>query len=249
MRVRLFVDEPIQAEKTLALPQAQAHYLARVLRLAPGATIAIFNGTGGEWDAKIVSLSATRAVIKPLVFHADARETQIRIVLMQALVKGEKPDWIVQKATEAGASSIVFFPAERSVVRVDARRFGKKLARLCRIAIEAAEQSGRTRVPEIRYAEALDDLPDVEAGFVLDPGGQPPLAWQSIWQNAACIGLAVGPEGGFTDDEIASLKARGLRQLRLGARVLRTETAGLVAIAALLALHPCGIHAENGRAP
>ncbi len=244
MRVRLFVPEPIREGKPLDLSAQQAHYLARVLRLRPESRVVVFDGTGGEWEAVLASVSPHKAQALPVRFCAVDREPRVRLVLLQALVKGEKADWIVQKATEIGAAAVVFFPAARSVARWKQARVPHKIERLERIAIEAAEQSGRTRVPTVAFAEALEALPALEAGFVLDPSGVLPQALRAHWAQASEVGLAVGPEGGFTEEELARLRARGFQPMRLGARILRTETAGVVGLATLLALHPRGIGAE-----
>jgi 16S rRNA (uracil1498-N3)-methyltransferase len=239
---RFYVDSDLQAGTDLALPDAVAHHAVRVLRLATGTPIVLFNGRGGEFAA-ILRIDGKRAVAALGARHPVERESPLAVTLLQAWVATEKLDWIVEKAVELGSVRIVLFGAERSVVRIDGERRDRRLAHLRLLAIAACEQCGRNRVPVIAAARDLDDalascasesrfvlLPDADSGLLV-------LASTAAQADApAAMTLLVGPEGGFTPTEAARAQALGCAPARLGPRVLRTETAGLAALAALQAL-------------
>ena len=238
---RLFVPVRIFQGCPVPLADAQRRYLARVLRLPPGAAVVLFDGTGGEWEARWDG----RDRAEPLVFRAETREAKLRLVLVQALVAREKLEIVVQKATELGVRDIVFVPAERSIVRMDARRRVRRLARLRTIAIEAAEQCGRTRIPRLALVDPRALVP-CSMGLLLDPAA--PQGWGDVAdrvREAHTITLAIGPEGGWSDAERDLLMQRGFFPVRMGKRTWRTETAGLAALAAVLAVHPRGWTAEG----
>ncbi len=238
---RLFVAAPLRKGAPARLSSAQERYLARVLRLRPGASVVVFDGTGGEWTAR---WEGGEAVV-PLAFRAAEREARLRLVLAQALVAREKLELVVQKATELGVSDLLLFPARRSSVRMPPARRAQRLARLHAIAVEAAEQCGRTRIPRLALV-APEALAPAGLALALDPDGD--VSWGALaprLARARAVTLLVGPEGGFADDERAALAARGFVRVRLGARVLRTETAGLAALAGVLAAHPGGWAAEG----
>ncbi len=237
---RLFVPAPLAKAGRVRLAPAQVHYLTRVLRLQAGAAVVLFDGTGGEWQARWDGNETAELV----AFRNETREARLRLVLAQALVAREKLELIVQKATELGAADIVLFPAQRSIARLAPQRRAHRLARLRAIAIEAAEQSGRTRIPRLALA-ALAALTPQDLGIFLHP--QAEHSWPSLQPrlaSATSVVLVVGPEGGLCEEECAQLRAQGFVGVRMGARVLRTETAGLAALAAVLATHPKGWQAE-----
>ena len=164
------------------------------------------------------------------------RESPLQIVLVQALASGDKMDWVVQKAVELGASAIQPVQAERSVLRLVGERADKRQAHWQQVAVAACEQCGRNRIPEVRPLQPLTHwLADHRDGltYVLAPGGAASFAEEPVPQQVAHV--LVGPEGGWSDAEMAAFDAAGCRRVRLGPRVLRTETAGLAAIAALQA--------------
>lgn len=237
---RFYVDSDLQAGTDLALPDAVAHHAVRVLRLAAGAPVVLFNGRGGEFTA-ILRIDGKRAVAAIGALHPVERESPLAVTLLQAWVATEKLDWIVEKAVELGAVRIVLFGAERSVVRIDGERRERRLAHLQQLAIAACEQCGRNRLPAISSARDLDDaLASLGPGvrFILLPDARASLLSQahSASTMRAPTTLLVGPEGGFTPAEAARAQALGCVPARLGPRVLRTETAGLAALAALQAL-------------
>lgn len=232
---RFFVDLPLAAGQSLALPDAVAHHALRVLRLADGSAITLFDGRGGEYAARL-TIDGKRATAHIERFDPVERESPLDLTLVQSWVATDKLDWIVEKAVELGARRIVFTPAERSVVRLTGERQARRLAHLTLLAQAACAQCGRNRVPALRAADTL--------AAALVAGGDAPLlmllptADETLDRIAttAAARLLVGPEGGFTEHEIATARAAGARAIRLGPRVLRTETAGLAALAALQAV-------------
>ena len=227
---RLFVP-PEQIADLVRLDPAQSRHLEVVLRLGPGAELEVFDGRGARWPARIEAPGMLR-----LGRRADPERGAADVWLAQALAKGEKLDLVVQKATELGARRILPLAAERSVVRLDEDRAERRAARLRRIAQEAARQCGRSDVPEVSAPCTLADLavllraePD-RRGLLLDPEERA-LRLSQAARGASRLLLAVGPEGGFTPAERAGAAAAGFAPVTLGSRVLRTETAGLAALA------------------
>lgn len=227
---RLFVP-PEQIAELIQLDPAQSHHLEVVLRLGPGAELEIFDGRGARWPARIESPGVLR-----LGRRADPDRGAADVWLAQALAKGEKLDLVVQKATELGATRILPLAAERSVVRLDEDRAERRAARLRRIAQEAARQCGRSDVPAVDAPSTLADLagllreePDRRA-LLLAPDERT-LRLSQAARGVSRFLIAVGPEGGFTAAERAEAAAAGFASVTLGSRVLRTETAGLAALA------------------
>ncbi len=221
--------ERIDGARGFLGPEAQ-RYLADVLRLAPGASIEVFDGRGGRYAAAIEDGFES--------VRLGAREVSpgpgAEIALLVALAKGEKMDLVVQKATELGAARVLPFEAERSVVRLEPAKGEERAARWRRIAEEAARQCGRADVPEVRppasLARSLADLAPGTRAFVFHPGGA------SLGAAAApAFAAVVGPEGGLTDDEVHACETAGAIRASLGPRVLRAETAAIVAVALLQA--------------
>jgi len=227
---RLFVP-PEQIADLVRLDPAQSRHLEVVLRLGPGAELEVFDGRGARWPARIEAPGVLR-----LGRRADPERGAADVWLAQALAKGEKLDLVVQKATELGARRILPLAAERSVVRLDEDRAERRAARLRRIAQEAARQCGRSDVPEVSAPCTLADLADLlraepdRRGLLLDPEERA-LRLSQAARGASRLLLAVGPEGGFTPAERAGAAAAGFAPVTLGSRVLRTETAGLAALA------------------
>jgi 16S rRNA (uracil1498-N3)-methyltransferase len=209
------------------------HYLRDVLRLAPGDEVEVFDGRGGAWDARIAPLFD----VLLLGARRERAGGAAAIWLAVALAKGEKVDLVVQKATELGVAGIVPFAAERSVVRIEKAKGEERARRWRRIAEEAARQSGRLDVPHVAaplpLAGALAALPAAAAVLVLDAAG-PPLDAVAPAAAASCAAV-VGPEGGLTEGELALCERHGARRTSLGPRVLRAETAAIVAAALLQA--------------
>ena len=232
---RFHFPDRLPAGGEVALPEALAHHALRVLRLLDGEAVVLFDGSGGEVDARLAVRG--KAVFARLgEARAVERESPLRIVLVQALASGDKMDWVVQKAVELGVHAIQPVQAERSVLRLAGERADRRQAHWQQVAVAACEQCGRNRIPEVRPLQPLTHWLAAHRGalcYVLAPGGAASFAEEPALQQA--VHVLVGPEGGWSDAELAAFDAAGCRRVRLGPRVLRTETAGLAAIAALQA--------------
>ncbi len=239
MRVnRVHVDAPLVAGIRVALPDNVAAHLLRVLRLGVGDACVLFNGDGRDYDARIVSAGRRDTAVEVTASRAVDNESPLRIVLLQGIARGEKMDWILQKATELGAVAFLPVSSERSAVRLSGERAARRLEHWRQVVAAACEQSGRARVPEVASPQALQDavagLPDSVLRLLLDPKACAGTASFPVPGAAGCC-LAIGPEGGWSSRDRAVLEAAGFSGLRLGPRVLRTETAGIAGIAALQA--------------
>ncbi len=235
---RFFVDMALAEGDETPLPPEVAHHAVRVLRLREGDPIIVFNGTGGEF-ASHLSVQGARAWANLERFDPIERESPLTVTLVQAWVATDKLEWIAEKAVELGATAITLVPTARSVVHLDGPRMERRLARLREIVVAACCQSGRNRLPAITAAASLErGLHDAVAqgarGIVLDPRADEPLL--AVANAVAAIALAVGPEGGFDDNEQGHAARAGYRPARLGPRILRTETAGLAALVVLQAM-------------
>ena len=230
---RFFIDAPLASGATVDLPSTTAHHAARVLRLRDGAPIVLFNGEGGEFAATL-SLQRSKASALIGAHTPIERESPLAITLLQSWISGDKLDWTVEKAVELGVASIVLAPAQRSVTQIGGDRAIRRIERLRGIAVAACEQCGRNRVPTIHafasLAAALQSALSDGFGILLQPDADTPLTAVSAADH---ITLAVGPEGGFAQAETALAIGLGYRPHTLGPRILRTETAGLAALAVL----------------
>ena len=236
---RIYTDTRLARGMRLALPDAAAVHLLRVLRLGIGDNCVLFNGDGSDYVATIVSVAKKIAEVEVTDVCSIDNESPLRITLAQALARGEKMDWIIQKATELGVAAIQPIVSERTEVKLDGERADKRCAHWRAVAIAACEQCGRARLPQIAEPLALHHyaakLEREALKLMLDPEAERMLSTLSL-ADAPHIELAIGPEGGFSQRDLAQLKAAGFLGLRLGPRVLRTETAGLAALAALQAM-------------
>ncbi len=235
---RFYCPDPLVVGATIALPDHVAHHL-HVLRLETGAQVTLFDGRGGEYAATLVHLEKRRADAEIKLFIPREAELPQAITLAQALPEGSKMDWIVEKAVELGATAIQPLAAQRCVVRLSAERAAKKAAHWQGIIIAAAEQCGRNRLPNL--ADTADfagwiSQHDMHRRVLLTPRADQPLSDWARHHPAQSVTLMIGPEGGFTEAEENAAMAQGALPLSMGPRVLRTETAGLAALAALNAL-------------
>jgi 16S rRNA (uracil1498-N3)-methyltransferase len=230
---RLFVDAELRPQEKLTLPDDAAHHAARVLRLREGDAVALFDGRGGEYGARLTMPGRSQVVAEIGEWRDIERENPLAVTLVQAVSSGEKMDFTIQKAVELGVAAIQPLLTAKSVVRLSAEREEKKLARWKRVAIAACEQCGRNRIPAVLEPVALDRYA-APAGtkILLSPAGAGTLA--GLAQGP--LALAAGPEAGFSDEEEQRLLRAGFVAVRLGPRILRTETAALAALAALNAL-------------
>ena len=233
---RCHVDLPLSAEAKIVLPESAAAHLVRVLRLREGDECVLFNGDGHDYAARIVAAGKREVVAQVLSASPVGNESPLRITLIQGVARGEKMDLILQKATELGVAGFIPVLAERTEVKLDAERTGKRMAHWRSVIVSACEQSGRARVPELTQPLALGQIAtevrDDAVRFTLDPVGELTLATLAT-PTVRPVVIAIGPEGGWSPRDREILRVAGFSGLRLGPRVLRTETAGLAAIAAL----------------
>jgi len=231
---RLFVDAELRPQASLELPEATAHHAARVLRLREGETVVLFDGRGGEYEARLAMPGRGRVLADTGERRDVERESPLAVTLVQAVSTSDKMDFTVQKAVELGVAALHPVFSARSVVRLSGEREAKKLAHWRRIAIAACEQCGRNRIPEIAEPVALDRYrpPAAAAKILLSPAGSGRLADGA----KSPLVLAAGPEAGFSTEEEQLFMRAGFAAARLGTRILRTETAALAALAALNAL-------------
>jgi 16S rRNA (uracil1498-N3)-methyltransferase len=230
-RVRLSVDE--------------SHHLLRVLRLTRGEEVYVFDGCGKEFQCRFAEVEGKSAVLEVVSGLSDEVESPLRLTLVQALTKGEKFDWIVQKATELGVSRIIPLTAEHADLKLNGEQAEKRVERWQRISLEALKQCGRRRLVEITNPVRLADFLSASAApadfeedhraiiFFNERGGSLiGQALEGLRDKGSVIAL-IGPEGGWSDREIESLEARRCLAVTLGRRVLRTETAALAALTLL----------------
>ncbi len=232
---RFYCPQPLTLGASVTLPEAVAHHV-QVVRLAPGDAITVFNGEGGEYTAILTSIEKKRVNAELKAFAPQDVELPYALTLAQALPEGTKMDWIIEKAVELGASAITPLAARRCVVRLSAERAEKKLAHWQAIIVAASEQSGRNRLAQLGELNDFKDWigqQDMHRRVILTPRASESLASWARHQPPQALTLMIGPEGGFSEEEEALAVRHGALALSMGPRILRTETAGLAALAAL----------------
>lgn len=230
---RIHVAAALSVGSELDLPDDAARHIAQVLRMRAGEALTLFDGAGGEYAAVITEAGRRDVRVRIDSFDPVDRESRLDVSLIQCVSKGDRMDYTIQKAVELGVSRILPVLSERSVVKLDAERWDKKLEHWRGVAISACEQSGRTRVPEVAAVQKLDAwlaTPDQALRLVLAPTESVSLR---TLQAESKVALLIGPEGGLSDSEIAAARKAGCIGIGLGPRVLRTETAGVATLAAL----------------
>lgn len=234
---RFFLDQPLAPGARFNLPAGPARHAARALRLAADDPVTLFNGRGGEYAARIERIHKDEVAVSVTGFDEIERESRLRVMLAQGISSGERMDYTLQKAVELGVTAIQPIAAKRSVVKLAGERADKRVAHWQGVVASACEQCGRNRVPVVAAPLTLAAwLGQHGAGrlLFLSPLAESRLA--DLPGPTATDCLVAGPEGGFEPDEIAALQAAGAIPVRLGPRVLRTETAALAALAAMQAL-------------
>jgi len=220
---RVHVPVALAPETGHVIAGAAAAHIVRVLRLRVGDSLTAFDGRGGEYPAKITAFGKGTVLIQAGAHQATERESPLGVTLVQGISRGERMDWVMQKATELGVCRIVPLITERTVVRLDEHQIENRLRHWRAIVVSACEQCGRNRVPEVTGPTTLERYlaaPSSERRLLLSP--QPVLDL-----------MLVGPEGGLSEAEQQRAHAAGFAALRLGPRVLRTETAAIAALTAL----------------
>ncbi|MBC3871824.1 16S rRNA (uracil(1498)-N(3))-methyltransferase [Undibacterium oligocarboniphilum] len=234
---RFFCQTPLSVGALVDLPADIAHH-AQVLRLQPGDAIQLFNGEGGCYVASLTIIEKKRASAEVKVFLQEENELPFSLNLVQALPEGSKMDWIIEKAVELGVSSIQPVAAQRSVVRLSAERAEKKLTHWEGVIRAASEQCGRNRLAHLATPVDIGkwlQQQDLHPRIMLSPRAGQSLADWARHHPPQAISLLIGPEGGLTEQEENLAIQQGVLSLSMGSRILRTETAGLTAIAILSA--------------
>ena len=234
---RFLVDTALVSGAQLTLPPDAGHHASRVLRMREGDSVALFNGRGGEYAARVLRVSRDRVEVEVGAFTPTERESPLEITLAQGISAGDRMDLTIQKAVELGVTSLQPLIAERSVVRLKGDRGDSRRNHWQRVAAAACEQCGRNRVPPVAAALAANayHAPENALKLLLAPGAGTGLR-TLVTSAQKPIVLAAGPEAGFSQREEAILITAGFIPVHLGPRVLRTETAGPAALAALNAL-------------
>lgn len=231
MRVsRFYLDAPLEAGEH-RLEGDLTHYIGRVLRLAPGAPIQVFNGSGQEWPGEVVEVSKREVTVRLDPAKPGLPESLLRVHLGQAMSRGERMDWAIQKAVELGASEITPLFTERCEVKLQGERADKRQAHWQQIAVSACEQCGRSVVPKVHPPTPLDAwLGNLQADLKLVLHHRTEQSLESL-EPPVDLALLVGPEGGLSSEEIERAQANGFKPACFGPRVMRTETAPITALA------------------
>lgn len=236
---RFYVDMPLQAHAQIILPEEVFHHWIRVLRAQIGEQATLFNGLGGEYNAELIEINKKQATVELKDFTATDRTTPYQVTLGQVMSKGDRMDYAIQKAVELGVSTIQLLISERCEMRLKYDRDQKKLDHWQQVAIAACEQCGLNRVPQVlaplsieQWFIQLNDILSLK--LVLAPS-QHAFKFSSPFPEQ--IHLLVGPEGGLSETEINLAKEYNFQAWTLGERILRTETAPVVALSALMIAH------------
>ncbi|MDY6944357.1 MAG: 16S rRNA (uracil(1498)-N(3))-methyltransferase [Pseudomonadota bacterium] len=235
---RIFCDGPLAGRTEIDLPVAGGYHVARVLRMREGAPLSVFDGSGSEFRAEITKVAGDTVTVLLGDATPGTAESPLKITLVQGVSRSERMDWTLQKATELGVAAIAPVLSARSVVRLDEKQAAKKREHWRGIVIGACEQSGRAKVPAVAapltLREYLASVRKDGLRLVLSPSAPASLVGLSSMPSKA--ELLIGPEGGLDDDELHAAQKAGFMPVRLGPRVLRTETAAVVALSVLQGL-------------
>ncbi|MDR2032626.1 MAG: 16S rRNA (uracil(1498)-N(3))-methyltransferase [Azoarcus sp.] len=237
MSPRFYFSGTLPRAGEIAFPPAAAHHALKVLRLAPGDAVTLFDGSGGELRARLDIRGRSAHAVDGQWLETDERESPLALVLVQALVSADKMDWAIQKAVELGASGFIPLLTARSLPHPGEARAARKIEHWQQTIIAACEQCGRNRLPFIapvqNLASYLGRHKDAMR-LIFIPGGTPLSAIRPV--PSVPVHLLVGPEGGWREEEQMLCQRAGCQSIGMGPRILRTETAGLAAIAALQVL-------------
>lgn len=235
---RVYHSEQLQTGRDFTLDVAASHHLARVLRLVPGDSVLLFDGAGGEYRGVVRSIDRGVVRVRSEVFDPVERESPLLVGLAQIVSSGERMEFTIRKAVELGVAWIQPLTGRRGKVRLAGERAERRIAHWRRVAISACEQCGRNRVPPIRpltdLVDWLGEVPRTVQRLILDPNAERSLS--AAGPLAGEVILLAGGESGFAAEETAAALFSGFAPVHLGPRVLRTETAGLAALAAIQAL-------------
>ena len=233
---RVYVDTPVNTGKRLVVEGSAANHITRVLRLRNGDALTVFDGSGAEFGARIEEFRKDAVIVCVDEQRTVDRESPLSLTLAQGISRGERMDWIIQKATELGATRIVPVFTQRSVVRLDDKQAERKLQHWRAITIAACEQCGRNRLPElVTPVDFFGVLPETftpnSTRLLLSPHAE--LRIDDLRELHGGVTVLIGPEGGLDDVEQEAAMAAGFKSVRMGPRVLRTETAAIAALTIL----------------
>lgn len=237
---RLYFAGTIVAGDELTLEGDQARYVGRVLRLRPGDPITLFDGRGAEFSAVVVTSGKNTVQVSVGEQSPKDVESPLRVHLLQGISRGERMDFVIQKATELGVARITPVLTEYSVVKLEAKRAEKRLLHWRGVAVSACEQCGRNVLPQVDEAIGLRDWlganqADQRRRIILQPGAKDSIS--AVDAGDAELVILIGPEGGFSDSEYELAAATGFQPIGFGPRILRTETAALAVLTALQTLY------------
>ena len=231
---RFFIEQKLALGAQFLLPPGAARHAARVLRLSAGDTLQLFNGQGGAYAARIEHIRKDEVEVRVTNFEDTNCESPLKVLLAQGISSGERMDYTLQKAVELGVTAIQPIAAKRSVVKLAGERADKRVAHWQGVVNSACEQSGRNVVPTVAQPLSLANwLAQRPSGRLLFLSPQASAKLADLPQSQGLQMLVAGPEGGFEAEEIAALESADAIAVRLGPRVLRTETAALAALAAM----------------
>jgi 16S rRNA (uracil1498-N3)-methyltransferase len=241
MRIpRLYINQKLTENSVLVLEQQASHYLCKVLRVKAGRELVLFNGclsdvgTSGEYRATLTEANKKAAVVDLKQFTATQSESNLELELACCLIKNDRMDWLLQKATELGVTTISPLISEYTDVKLSVERVEKKQCHWQQIVISACEQSGRTQIPIVNSPTPLSQWltqDTSEYRYVLHPYDAKPFVFDNkLRQDSPTVALLVGPEGGLSDTEVAKAHTHQFKSIQLGPRILRAETAPLVAL-------------------
>ncbi|MFN0161256.1 MAG: 16S rRNA (uracil(1498)-N(3))-methyltransferase [Burkholderiales bacterium] len=235
---RLYCDQPLAVGATLSLPESVAHHARDVLRLGSGDMVTLLNGLGGEYRARLDSVTRREVVARVEAFDQREAEAPFELTVAQCLPSGDKMDWVVEKAVELGAARVQPLAATRSILRLDTTRAARRHAHWSAVARAATLQCGRNRMTEVAQVAPIDSWLAAQATsncfkLMLSPVETRSFGSLDAPAPGSAIVLLIGPEAGLSDAEEALARASGFLPILLGPRVMRTETAALAALAAI----------------
>ncbi len=232
MAERFFIDHPVAGDRAV-LAGPEAHHLIHVMRAKPGMRVVLFDGSGAEFTAEVCDVRRSEVGLAVVDRKLVDRELPLRLVLAVALPKGERQKWLIEKAVELGVSQVVPLETARSV----AQPVEQALQRLRRTVIEASKQCGRNRLMELSqprtWEELLTSTADISRRLLAHPGGVRDSSFLLPPSSFFSVALAIGPEGGFSPDELRMASEAGWQQVALGSRILRVETAAIFLVASI----------------
>jgi 16S rRNA (uracil1498-N3)-methyltransferase len=235
MRIpRIYTDNPLTVGRQLELPEAVQRHLVQVLRLRPGMDLTLFNGDGKEYAARLLTCTKKTASADVLSLQREEPTAPLAIHLIIGVSKGERMDFALQKSVELGVTEITPIFSERSTVRLQGERLQKRIQHWRNVTISACEQSGRCRLPLIHQPHPLEDClarPGIQNGILLHHRATRSLP--QLESPTGGVSLLIGPEGGLSEQERNLAQAAGFTAVRMGPRIMRTETAPLAAITAI----------------